>query len=311
MASVEPQLWALVREIEPTPTQKAGAVRSHNHLRELLNSGQMANRIKSSYLSGSYARDTAIRPLDDVDVIFVIDPFFWVSGLAALFDRPSPVAVLTTFAHAIRYRYPVSSTYGQRRSVRLELDHLDIDCVPAIEDSPGSDFIWIPDRNADEWIKSSPKRHSAQATAANQLNGGRLKPLVKLLKRWNGNLPSTANVRSFLIETLAVTLFKNRQCATLEQGLLMFFDFLTGLGGQSNALSWPGRYGISVGLLGGMTVPDLAGTGTNVASGIDQSRLDKLLEHAARSRNWMIEAQKAISQETAIGRVARALRVNG
>jgi hypothetical protein len=310
MASVEPQLWALVSKIEPTPTQKAGAVRSHNNLRQLLSSGQMAVRIKSSYLSGSYARDTAIRPLDDVDVIFVINPSFWISGFAAFFDRPSPAAVLKTFANAIRYRYPVSSAFGQRRSVRLELHHLDIDCVPAIEDSSGSDFIWIPDRNAEDWIKSSPKRHSAQATAANQLNEGRLKPLVKLLKCWNGNLPSTATVRSFLIETLAVTLFKNRQCSTLEQGLLMFFDFLASVG-QANVLSWSGRYGISVGLLGGITVPDLAGTGTNVAGGVDPSRLGKFLEHAVRSRNRMIEAQKAISQETAIDHVARALRVNG
>jgi hypothetical protein len=311
MASVEPQLWSLVSEIEPTPTQKAGAVRSQNHLRDLLNSGQMANRIKASYLSGSYARDTAIRPLDDVDVIFVIDPSFWINGLAALFSRPDPEAVLKTFATAIRYRYPVSSAYGQRRSVRLELFHLDIDCVPAIEDSPGSDFIWIPDRDAAEWIKSSPKRHSAQAVAANQLNGGRLKPLIKLLKYWNGNLPSTANVRSFMIETLAVTLFKNRQCASLEQGLLMFFDFLASFEGQGSSLSWSSRYDISVGLLGGMTLPDLAATGTNVAARVNPAKVGKLLEHAARSRDRMLEARNAVSQDTAVGRVARALRVSG
>jgi hypothetical protein len=271
----------------------------------------MANRIKASYLSGSYARDTAIRPLDDVDIIFVIDPSFWTRGLAALFSRPDPEAVLKTFAGAIRYRYPVSSAYGQRRSVRLELFHLDIDCVPAIEESPGSDFIWIPDRDADDWIKSSPKRHSAQAVAANQLNGGRLKPLIKLLKYWNGNLPSTANVRSFMIETLAVTLFKKRPCASLEQGLVMFFDFLASFEGQGSALSWSSRYDISAGLLGGMTVPDLAGTGTNVAARVNPAKVSKLLEHAARSRDRMVEAQKAVSQDTAVGRVARALRASG
>jgi hypothetical protein len=310
MASVEQQLWSLVSEIEPTPTQKAGAVRSQNHLRDVLNTGQMANRIKASYLSGSYARDTAIYPLDDVDIIFVIDPNYWVSGLALLFEKPRPEAVLQTFASAIRYRYPVSSTYGQRRSVRLELYHLDIDCVPAIEESAGSDFVWIPDRSADDWIKSSPKRHSAQATAVNQLNGGKLKPLVKLLKYWNGNLPSTANVRSFMIETMALTLFKSRPCASLEQGLLMFFDFVASFAGQASAFTWSSHYGMSAGILGGMLVPDLAGTGTNVAAKLESTRRDKLLEHAVRSRDRMLEAQRALSQETAVNRVARALRSN-
>jgi hypothetical protein len=302
MASVEPQLWALVSEIEPTPTQKQGAVRSQNYLRELLNNGQMAARIRSSYLSGSYARDTAIRPLDDVDIIFVIDPSYWPSGL---WGRPSPEAVLTTFAGAIRYRYPVSSAYGQRRSVRLELFHLNIDCVPAIEDSEGSDFIWIPDRDAEEWIKSSPRRHSAEATAANQFNGGRLKPLVKLLKYWNSNLPSTVRVRSFLIETLAVSLFRRRQCASLEEGLLMFFETLARLGGGT---SWSAAAGVSIGILGGMNVPDVADTGTNVAAKVDPPRARKLLEQAERSRDRMLEAKRAISPDTALNRVARALR---
>jgi hypothetical protein len=36
--------------------------RSHNHLRDLLDSGHMAARIVNSYLSGSYARDTPSVP---------------------------------------------------------------------------------------------------------------------------------------------------------------------------------------------------------------------------------------------------------
>jgi hypothetical protein len=60
-----------------------------------------------------------------------------------------------------------------------------------------------------------------------------------------------------------------------------------------------------------MTVPDLAGTGTNVAARVNPAKVSKLLEHAARSRDRMVEAQKAVSQDTAVGRVARALRASG
>src|SRR6266571_2772403 len=148
MAVCEVELWDLVRRIEPTQTQKDGAVRSHNYLREMLNTGQMAARIEKSYLSGSYARDTAIHPLDDVDVIFVIDASYWSRASNIFLGSslyPTPTSVLDSFATAIRYRYPISSVFGQRRSVRLQLYHLDIDVVPAIEDSAKPQFIRIPD----------------------------------------------------------------------------------------------------------------------------------------------------------------------
>ena len=145
---VEVALWQLVREIEPTPTQKAGAQGSHNYLRGLLNTGQMAQRITNSYLSGSYARDTAIRPIDDVDVVFEIDPTAWGGGSILLASLPPPERVLESFANAIRYRYPVSSVFGQRRSVRLSLYHLDIDVVPAVPDRQQPWLVSIPDRDS-------------------------------------------------------------------------------------------------------------------------------------------------------------------
>lgn len=307
LASCESQLWALVSEIEPTQSQKEGAQRSHNYLRELLCTGQMAKRILGHYLSGSYSRDTAIRPLDDVDIIFLIDPTKWATSLLDLNVWPSPEKVLSSFAQAIRYRYPVSSVYGQRRSVRLELNHLDIDVVPAIPDLNNPDLIWIPDRNAENWIKSSPKRHAANATDVNKRQGSRFKPLVKLLKFWNGNLPSTVKLKSFAIETMAVRLFQNVGINSLEQGLLEFFDFVAHFQGKALAFKWTDSYGMSFDFFG-CRVPDAAGTGTNVAAGVDDARRVKFLEHATRSRDHMLEAQRAISINTAIDRVGKALR---
>ena len=90
--------------VNPTPTQRNGAVRSHNNLREVLNTGHMEKRIVTSYLSGSYARNTVIYPLDDVDIIVVIDPKAWGGGWL----DPNPEAVLKSFHRAIKYRYPNS-----------------------------------------------------------------------------------------------------------------------------------------------------------------------------------------------------------
>jgi hypothetical protein len=315
MAVCETQLWELVRSIEPSQSQKEGASRSQNYLRDTLNTGRMASRIVKIYLSGSYCRDTAISPIDDVDIIVVIDPSYWntadniVSSIlfGPPFSFPPPAAVLQTFANAIRYRYPVSSVFGQRRSVRLQLNHLDIDVVPAIEDKIDTALIRIPDTNAEKWIATSPKRHSENATNVNKFQNGKFKPLVKLLKYWNGNLPSTANFKSFAIETMAVRAFKNRNFASLQDGLLQFFDFVVFVSGNRTELSWADKSGVSLGWLS-CSIPDAAETGSNTVAGVDEERKKRFVNSALRSRDKVVESFKTLSADVAWRRVSEALK---
>lgn len=320
MANCENQLWDFVKSIEPSQSQKNGAVRSQNYLRDLLNCGQMASRIENSYLSGSYYRDTAIYPLDDVDIIFVIDPSYWLAPPHAIENIistvffgeapkfPSPSSVLRSFARAIRYRYPASSIFTQRRSIRLHLNHLDIDIVPAIQDKNDDSLIRIPDSRADHWILTSPKRHSENATAVNKFQNAQFKPLVKLLKHWNGNLPSTANFKSFAIETMAIRAFRNRKFASLQEGLLQFFDFVAYVSGNKSEQGWKDKSGVSLSWLN-TSIPDSAETKSNVAAGIDEERRRRFVENARRSREKMKDSFSAKSVETACKRVSEALRI--
>jgi hypothetical protein len=308
MNEIESNLWALVREVEPTASQKAGAQRSHNYLRALLDTGQMAARIQNSYLSGSYARDTAIRPLDDVDIIFEIDPAAWQTRLLNFGFLPSPARVLESFANAIRYRYPVSSVHGQRRSIRLELEHLDIDVVPAVPiGADASGLIWIPDRDSDEWIKSSPKRHSALAAEVNRTQEGRFKPLVKLLKYWNSNLPDTIRTKSFAIETMAVRLFRGVRMNSLEQGALMYWDFLAHFAFQSSLFKWTQDYGIALGMFS-VSVPDAAETGSNTVARMTSAQKSAFVEKARISRDRLLAAKTARFARTMIDHVYDAFR---
>jgi len=306
MASCESAIWDYLKNIEPSPTQKQGAVRSHNYLRDILCTGQFANRIKTSYLSGSYARETAIAPLDDVDIIFVVNPKEWKTNLFSL--RPTPETILRSFANAVRYRYPNSSVRTQRRSICLQLNHLDIDVVPAIEADSNGQMIWVPDTGTGNWIKSSPKLHSDAATKVNQARSGNFKPLVKLLKYWNSNLPSTATFKSFIVETMAVRLFQSVDIPSLEEGLLRFFDFMAHLDGKAQVHSWTGKYGMSLNWWAA-EVYDLAGTGSNLVANLDADRRHKFIEQAVRSRNKMLEAQRAVRIDTAINRFSEALRL--
>jgi hypothetical protein len=304
---VEVALWQLAREIEPTPTQKAGAQGSHNYLRDLLKTGQMAQRITNSYLSGSYARDTAIRPIDDVDVVFEIDPRAWGGGVNLLMPLPPPERILESFANAIRYRYPVSSVFGQRRSVRLSLNHLDIDVVPAVPDRQQPWLVSIPDRDSGGWIRSAPRKHTAVAAEVNALRQGRFKPLVKLLKYWNSNLPETIRAKSFMVETLATHLFRSVPFDSLESGLLLFWDFIATRVGGPGRYAWRDQYGMAFGLLG-VSVPDAAGTGSNTASDFTVNQFSNFSGRARISRDRLIAAQSARSHETLRAHIDGAFR---
>lgn len=315
MAACEPYLQKLVSHIQPTPTQKKGAKRSHHHLRDLLCSGQMGARITDHYLSGSYSRNTAIYPLDDVDIIFIIDPAAWkrpfnvVSTLLfGYVSKPDPLDVLKSFKNAIRYRYPNSSVRLQRRSVRLRLFHLDIDVVPAIEHTHRNEIIYIPDSEAGNWIPSSPITHSDLATAINKNNDGRFKPLVKLLKYWNYNLPSTAQLKSFAIETIAVRLFQNTSIPSLQEGLAIFFDFITYVSNRPTEYEWTSTYGISLCWYSD-EIPDTAKTGSNIISGISGENRNRFLENAIRSRDLLVKSLDSSSDLAARRLISKVFRV--
>ena len=92
------------------------------------------------------------------------------------------------------------------------------------------------------------------------MHGGRFKPEVKLLKYWNHQLPETARLKSFAIETLAATLFRNVNLPSLQEGLRLFFDFLAGRKNEAVLYQWDKNYGIHMSLWS-HELPDLAGTG--------------------------------------------------
>lgn len=309
MVDIEALLRARASVLAPTDGQRQSAAISHKHLRALLSTGNMEYRIQNDYLSGSYARHTAIRPLDDVDIVFEIDPTRWkVSPWRTLFTQlPAPSAVLETFARAIRYRYPNSSVRTQRRSVGLVMEHLHIDVVPAVVDEARADWLRIPDGNEGSWIVTAPRVHADVATNVNTASGGLFKPLVRLLKGWNAGLPTTTSFKSFAVETLAARVFSNLKLSSLFEGAYQFLDFVAWRGGHPSGLRWADSLDVSLGSWQG-NVPDLAGTGSNVIAGCDAQRRAKFTEAARVTRDAFAAAARARSTDVAWSYVEPRLR---
>jgi hypothetical protein len=299
MADIEAFLKQRASLIAPTLGQQQAAARSHAYLRDVLSTGKMECRIHADYLSGSYARQTAIRPLDDVDVVFEIDPSQWKrSAWRRLLEQlPAPAVVLETFARAIRYRYPLSSVRKQRRSVGLVMEHLQIDVVPAVVDEERPQWLRIPDVSDGTWIATAPRIHSEISAGLNSVTSGLFKPLVRLLKGWNAGLSTMACLRSFAVETLAARLFSTVRLISLTQGMHAFFDFVAWRGGLPATITWRDTCGVDLGWRG--SVPDLAGTGSNVIAKADLVRRAKFVLAARIMRDAFASASVARSEESA------------
>lgn len=82
--------------VELTTTQRSGTARIQKALRELLGYGLFGKRVTDTCLTGSYARRTADRQLDAVNIVAIISPVPWQSGWFASHARPR--TMLTSFA---------------------------------------------------------------------------------------------------------------------------------------------------------------------------------------------------------------------
>ncbi|MCW8137413.1 MAG: hypothetical protein KIT58_00735 [Planctomycetota bacterium] len=301
----EAWLWDLARRAEPGASRVAAASKSQNLLRRrVIDSGLGLD----SYLSGSYSRRTAIWPLDDVDVVVLIDPSRWdVSWWSGM---PSSIAVLNSFARGVRKLYQPSGTrvFMQRRSVRLALSHLDIDVVPGVPTNDDPSVIQIPDRDADQWITTSPLRHKDLSEQLNAHHDGLFKPLVKLLKLWNSNLPSTARFKSFCVETIAVRLFSDAPLSSLADGIWMFLDFVAWLGDEESKVRWSDARDMSL-TYWNCVVPDSAETGGNTAAGVDDARRSNFVARAVTSRDLMLRAAGARSTKNMSSALTQAFRL--
>ena len=189
----------LLADIEPSPTTKSRASGGHTNIREhLTGQAKFKDRYVSSFLSGSYARDTSIRPQTsadgqeraDVDIIIVTN--------YTTDDHPD--TVLREVCRALEDGgdgYQVERI--NKRSVRVETWQADMDIVPVIETRNG---YQIADRDSGTWKFTNPPVHTSWSSEQNQRFSGRFKPLVKLFKWWRRHNPSGKRPKGFVLEVL-------------------------------------------------------------------------------------------------------------
>ncbi len=161
-----------------TEAERKSATRRQQILR-----GQLDRRldIDAVFLTGSYVRDTKIKPLCDIDMMVVLKDRSYLGR--------HPHDVLDVVRAILVPHHGSERLTCSRRSVRVDFsaaagdDEGDevtgFEVVPAFKQG---DCYWIPDRALAEWVSTNPQVHAQRATTANEAFSDQWKPLVKMLK---------------------------------------------------------------------------------------------------------------------------------
>ncbi|WP_418722360.1 SMODS domain-containing nucleotidyltransferase [Enorma sp.] len=175
--SISDDFAKFLADIEPSSSTVSEISSVQKSLREYLSSHEEYScRCQSSYLSGSYAKHTAIRPAKDdgnrdVDIVVETDHS----------TDDGPADVLEELRSALADASKYSTARVQTHSVGIQLSKLDIDVVPLAKE----DESWyIGDAETGEWSQTNPKGHKEWATEVNEEHDGKYKPVVKILKWW-------------------------------------------------------------------------------------------------------------------------------
>lgn len=202
---------------------------------------------------GSFARSTKIRPLNDIDILILLngsqteahqsksDQYeYWLyikdqtAPLAKFPDSSgyvSSIKVLNKFRDSL-YKVPnyrKAEIHRMQQAVTLNLSSYPwvFDIVPAIPISNYGDsntgYYLIPDGSGD-WIRTDPRKDQKLVTETNQKLSGELLPTIRLLKAWNKRTTKPV-LQSYYFENLAIKVFQNAwSISSTPSAIKYFFD---------------------------------------------------------------------------------------
>jgi hypothetical protein len=194
----------LLKRIEPDSDAVKYAKAAHVPIREHLETDKSFSEFfVNSFLYGSYARDTAIEDIKDVDIVVL-------TNFDSTKEENLPSEVLRILKESLnKYYEDDNSTEYQRKSIKVKDPlpekqdvFMTLDVIPAIavngEDKP----LLVPDIETNKWVFTHPKGHMINASTINKNSNERYIPLVKIIKHWwkYNNIAKQGKPKGFWLE---------------------------------------------------------------------------------------------------------------
>lgn len=164
---------------------------------------------------GSVAKHTYVDGLSDVDSLMVI------SG--SDLEKSTPQSVLARMEQIIRkgLKERASIEHGRMAVTITYPDGMVIQLLPTIRMADGQ--FRVPSSRRDGWSNIDPIAFRDALTRCNQECGGKLVPTIKLAKAINGQLPATAQLSGYHMESLGIAAFKDYQGEKTTSAMLPAF----------------------------------------------------------------------------------------
>ncbi|MBW0110345.1 nucleotidyltransferase [Pseudonocardia sp. KRD-182] len=172
----------------------------HNAIRDGLTA---AGRIAGSFLQGSFARKTMLKPLKDVDIVCLLHDHLWEEFCSAV----GPGKVMESFKLPIEeWRPGVQFDVGDEpagKALRVTLPDVEFtfDLVPAFEQD--DDYVLIGDRFEGAWMTSNTRIQLKRVSDRNQAIGGRFVHQVRQAKQLTKHYDDLGFVTGIVVESLA------------------------------------------------------------------------------------------------------------
>lgn len=228
---------------------------------------------------GSFARNTKIRPLDDIDLMLTLN----ANGSTYSIQTYGKRYVLSVPENAINLRklcnddntlnsikvvnklvsalheiehYKNAEKHRRQEAATLSLNSYEwnYDIVPALYTDTG--YYLIPDGNG-EWKASDPRIDLKFAETVNSKHGGKIHQIIRTLKYWNTNA-NMPTIPSYLYEIIILNYFNNQNAISnyIDFTIRDFWGYLhsniynaiqdpKGFQGDLNTLSFDERNRIS------------------------------------------------------------------
>lgn len=179
---------------------------------------------QETVLYGSFSRNTKIRPLDDIDLLLVLNAQGGTTDTTKGINKDYPIRipytaklltdccengllnsrkVIELIKKALNDgRYGKAEIHRNQEAVTLKMSSYDwnFDIVPAF--ITNTNFFLIPDGNG-SWKGTDPRIDQENLTTENQSKGNLLIPAIRLMKYWK-NIHWGDSVDSYLFENLMI-----------------------------------------------------------------------------------------------------------
>ncbi len=200
--TVDQSFQKLLSNLNPTEIQRKRIQTTRETIDSVLfndNRIHLHYQKQPSFFTGSYSRNTIIRPIDDIDLYIRIH-----YGEHA--KDKSPRLILRLMASAVRKRYP-NNTKIRIDSPCLVVSFRDyrFEIVPVVCYEHNTDLYDIPAPGSQSWMQCYPHVPNRWLSSCNHTNNGVFIPLIKILKHWNK--VNKVGLKSFHLELLTEKVF--------------------------------------------------------------------------------------------------------